>query len=107
MESNRGPDLCLSQVLSDSLEDVIKVLLTVLIFGFVHFKMDFVVFLGIVVGEIVFLWDLIVDLSSQHQAGFVGPTSSHVLDCVAPSSQQNHRSTKLLHIGYALAMALD
>ena len=86
MESDRGPDLSFSQVLSDCLENIIQVLLAIQIIYFIHFEMNLIILLCIVVREIILLWDLVVNLPPHHQASFISPASGYVLNGIAAST---------------------
>jgi hypothetical protein len=86
VESDRGSDLSFSQVLSDSLKNIVQVLLAIQIFYFVHFEMNLIILFGIVVRKIVLFWDLVVNLPPHHQASFISPASGYVLNGIAASS---------------------
>lgn len=85
MEGNRWSNFCLPEILCDSLQYVVQIVLAVEILGFLNFEVNFVAFLTIIIEKAVFLRYLVFDLMAKHQSCLVCPAARHVFYSVASS----------------------
>ena len=92
VEAHAGPNFRFLEVLADGFEDVLEVLSVVVVLGWLDVEVDLVAVLAVVVVEVIVGGNFVVDFAAQHQAGFVGPAAGHVLDGVASTAEQDHRS---------------
>lgn len=86
MESNRWPYFCLSQVLCDSLDDVIQVSSIVLVFPLLYIEVNFVAFLIVIFVENIACWYIISDLLFEHNTSFIRPASTYILNSVSSTT---------------------
>lgn len=92
VEAHTGSYLCFFEVFADGLEDVLEILAVIVILGGLDVEMDLVAVFSVVVIEVVLGRDFVIDFTAEHQACLIGPASCHVLDSVASTAEQDHRS---------------
>ena len=106
VEGNTGTGLENSQVLEGLLSHFVQIFRRVLVFGGLDGEVQLAVGLVGVV-EAVGFWDVAVELLSNCQAGFIGPQSSDVVDCISATSEQHQWHTVSHHFLHALSMPSD
>ena len=107
MEPHAWSDLCLFQIFIHCFQNLIEVLFLIIVGHGFDLKVDLIVLLTVEVVEIIRFGNVILDLSAEHQACLIRPTSCHVLYCVSSPSQQNHGCSEGFHVGEKFTVASD